>query len=471
MPKNLTLDQIKAILDSGNLNELIGAVENDWLECKAAPYRLEEDYQKQELAKDVSALANANGGVILIGVKTEGDPTHFGDEIKEVRPFPQKLVNPGQYQDILKQRIYSALQRVEVKWFPSAPNLEKGIVAIFIPPQASVHRPFLLTRTLDAEGKLVEIVFGYVERHRAIVDHMSVQELHALIKDGLRFESLEQRVESIQEALEQLRLQQTPKKATPSQADFSKLIKERAAGALIDADLGGRRSFSLAAVPTQAVEIPALFERRDAEIVRLLENPPKLRQGGFDLQTDSPARILRGQLRRAVTPKYNTLELWRDGTLIFGAAGDENFLCWGRHPMTSGPLRINPLALIESTYLFAELSKLIFQQASPQPKTVEYMIELHYMTLEEKPCVLIPGPVGSAAWEYGRGGRAVPAPAPNFFSNLTWDEPSVKPGEIAFRLVREVYRWFGIEDINIPYKEQVDGQFAITAEQIRKAGS
>ncbi len=470
MSKNLTLDQVKAILDSGNFDELIGAVENEWLECKAAPYQLKEDHQKQEFAKDVSALANANGGVILIGVKTERDPTHFGDEIKEVRPFPRRLVNPDQYHDILKRWIYPPLQQVEIRWFPSASNPKKGIVAILIPPQASIHRPFLLTRTLDAKGKHVEIVFGYVERHRAGVDPMSVQELHDLIKDGLRFESLDQRVENIQAAVEEIRLQQTQTKLASSTQDSSKLLGERVAEALIEADLGGRRSFSLAAVPTQTVEIPAFFERRDADIVRLLENPPELRPGGFDLETGAPARIVRGQLRRAVTPKYKTLELWRDGTLVFGAAGDEDFLCWGRHTITGGPLRINPLVLIESTYLFAELSRRIYQQVKPQPKVVEYMLELYNMTLEGKPCVLIPGPVGSAAWEFGTGTRS-PAPAPNFICTLRWNEPSIKPGEIAFQLVREVYRWFGFEDSNIPYKEQVDGQFAISPELIRKAGS
>ena len=468
--KVITRDEVPTILDSGNFNDLIRAVENEWLECKAAPYRLKEDHQKQELAKDVCALANASGGFILIGLKTQRDPTHFGDEIIEVRPYPQSLVNSGQYQDVLKQWIYPRLQQVEVKWFPSASDPKKGIFAILIPPQASIHRPFLLTRTLDAKGKHVEVVFGYVERHRAGVDPMSVQELHGLIKDGFRFETLDQRIENIQATLVEMRLLQPDMKLASSTQDSSKLLGERVAEAVIEADLGGKRSFSLAAIPTNTVEIQSLFERRDADVVRLLENPPELRQGGFDLAADASARIVRGQLRRAVTPRYKTLELWRDGTLVFGAAGDENFLSWGRHSVTAGPIRINPLVLIESTFLFVELSRLIYQHVTPQPSSVVYRLELQNMTLEGKPSVLIPGPVGSFAWEFGTGTRS-PAPTPNFIYTITWNEPSIKSGEIAFQLVREVYRWFGLEDNNIPYKEQVDGQFAISPEQIVKVRS
>ena len=43
-------------------------------------------------------------------------------------------------------------------------------------------------------------------------------------------------------------------------------------------------------------------------------------------------------------------------------------------------------------------------------------------------------------------------------------------GQVAFRLIREVYGWFGIEDNKIPYKEQIDAHFATTAKQIPKAG-
>lgn len=188
MTKTLTVEQIKAILDGGNFDELITAVEDEQIECKEAPYQLNEVHQKQELAKDVSGFANANGGVILIGVRTGRNSTHFGDEIKEITPFPRRLVDPNQYQDIIRSWIYPALQQVDIRWFPSAGEREKGIVAIIIPDQIKTRRPFLIKRTVDDKGKCVEVVFGYVERQRANVNVLKVEEIHALIKDGLRFD-------------------------------------------------------------------------------------------------------------------------------------------------------------------------------------------------------------------------------------------------------------------------------------------
>ncbi len=54
--------------------ELIGAAESEWLEFKKEPYYLERDEQRFELAKDVSAMANAGQGIIVIGVEAKDDP-------------------------------------------------------------------------------------------------------------------------------------------------------------------------------------------------------------------------------------------------------------------------------------------------------------------------------------------------------------------------------------------------------------
>jgi Putative DNA-binding domain len=291
MTKNLTLDQVRVILEKGDFNELVGAVENEWLECKAAPYQLDKDHQRQELAKDVAGLANAGGGIILIGIKTERDLTHFGDEIKEVRSFAPSLINPEQYIDILKSWIYPPLDKIDVKWLPSSTDSNAGIVSIFIPLQPEAKIPFLLTRTLDTEGRRVEIVFGFVERRRAGVDSLSVQGLHTLIRDGLHAENLSGRLESIEEALARIELQQSETKSRVETVNFPKLLQERLDEALIDADLSGKRSFTLGAIPMEPVEILTIFEARNAEVVRLLEHPPELRSGGFDLDTGSPATL------------------------------------------------------------------------------------------------------------------------------------------------------------------------------------
>ncbi|NOT96228.1 MAG: ATP-binding protein, partial [Nitrospira sp.] len=68
--KKLSLEDVQQILESGEFDSLIGTQEDDHLECKGEPYQLDINHAKLEFAKDVSALANAKGGIILIGVRT-----------------------------------------------------------------------------------------------------------------------------------------------------------------------------------------------------------------------------------------------------------------------------------------------------------------------------------------------------------------------------------------------------------------
>ncbi len=397
MPKNLELEEVKEILAGGRFEDLIGAVENEQVECKSAPYQVQKDVAKQELAKDVSGLANADGGVILIGVKTHKNPSHFGDEIIEIHPFSRSLINQEQYQDILQSWIYPSLQQVDVRWFPSAADQGRGIVAILVPNQPLAERPFLVTKTLNNdEGKLIETVFGYFERKRAKVNHLSVQQLHLLVREGRRADSLNRQYEDLQGTLQQILARLVQGEQLSLQKADSDLLQERVDQALIEADLKSKPAFVLVAFPIEKIEIPTLFEARNSDIVRLLENPPELRNLGFGLKVDTP-RIVKGQLRRATIPGYKSLELWRDGTLVFVATGDDDFLSWGT-PAVVGlkhALLLNQLVLIESTYLFVELSRQVFDLARPRPKEIQYQLELRNMTVENKPCMLDPGPLSS----------------------------------------------------------------------------
>jgi TRAP-type mannitol/chloroaromatic compound transport system substrate-binding protein len=50
--KQLTPSDVVEILKKGTFDELVGALEDEHLECKAAPYQLLREYQCYELAKD-----------------------------------------------------------------------------------------------------------------------------------------------------------------------------------------------------------------------------------------------------------------------------------------------------------------------------------------------------------------------------------------------------------------------------------
>jgi len=71
-----TTDDIAEILKNRKLDALKGLRENQWFDAKrAAGYNLVIAAGRFELAKDVSALANAEGGHILVGLTTIDLPT------------------------------------------------------------------------------------------------------------------------------------------------------------------------------------------------------------------------------------------------------------------------------------------------------------------------------------------------------------------------------------------------------------
>jgi len=61
------------------------------------PYKLDEARWAGELAKDVAALANAEGGLIAVGLQTRRD--NGNDVIDVVKPVPATLVSADRYRN------------------------------------------------------------------------------------------------------------------------------------------------------------------------------------------------------------------------------------------------------------------------------------------------------------------------------------------------------------------------------------
>ena len=184
----LSKEKLNEIISATDFDQLIGEVENLYFDCKSSPYQVQNDSNKRELAKDVTSFANIQGGYILVGVKTKKSLTHFGDEVEEIRPFAQTLVNITQYKDILKDWIYPELEDVEVEWKPTKSNTAKGIIVIKIPFQRESIKPFLIVKTLDG-NKQVETVFGYAERKGENSQTLKVADLQRALRSGFNYEN------------------------------------------------------------------------------------------------------------------------------------------------------------------------------------------------------------------------------------------------------------------------------------------
>jgi hypothetical protein len=467
MAKQFDLEKILTIVRSGQFDELVGVVEGDKLECKGSPYRLDEEHERFELAKDVTSFANAHGGVILIGVQTVKDDTLSADIVRKIGTFSKSHVNTSQYRDVLKEWIYPSLQKLEIEWFPSARNIDEGVVAILIGDQDQLWRPFVITRTFENSGKTSTVLFGYAERSLDRSAPTGIQQLHLLLRDGLRFGtslSLQPLSPSIPAVTEsRSSTPPAPPQENPSALDRSEkilasLVRERVRNAEEAVQLTARPVFVLAATPCQSTNIPRLFSSRDSDVVRLLEDPPELRSGGFGPDAGLNSRIVeQGEARRTVIDHYKLLEIWKDGTVVSVAEGGADFLSWASR--ATNMLRINQLVLVETTYLFVKLVNDVLAGADPAPLTVYYLLGMRRMTIQE-PAILFPGPLSN--FPHGQQQAQGSERVVTFSASFGTD-----PRLIAFKLVAQVYHWFGFDEDNIPYAEQLtSGERIISPDQI-----
>jgi hypothetical protein len=451
MAKEMSTQQVLDILHNGNFEDLIGTIENEVIDFKGNLYQLNSTKEKLELAKDVSAFANANGGIILMGVGTSITQEHPRETIDKIRPFGRNMINTQQYEDIIADWIYPK-PSCEVNWAPSSHEQNKGIAYISIPESTTHKKPFLVNKILDENDKVLGNIVGFFQRKGDKVDHMSAEELHHMLKDGLRFD----------EHLSHLSVAKPSEKVIPDE-NLSEKINTRINSAMQVVGLQDSTTYCLAVFPLQHIEIPSLFEKRDSDIVKLIENPPELRYAGFDLSTDSPSKIINGELRRVVIKPYKLLEVWQDGTIIFVADGDEGYLCWGDYSMKEF-LRINTIALIESVYLFILFVKQIYEAANCSPQRIEVRLELQNIPSEKKYGLPKYMP-GSIRWYANVDLVAATFGELVVNKELHWGKTSAEA--LAYQIVADFYAKFGMEHEFIPYTREESGAKVIDPEQIK----
>jgi hypothetical protein len=245
------------------------------------------------------------------------------------------------------------------------------------------------------------------------------------------------------------------------------LFAQRLNDALRYAELRDSSIFALGAEPYPAARFPTMFPSQNSSLVDTFDSPPAIRRGGFDLDLGGESRVIHGEVRRATVPGYGVQDLWQDGMLIYALDATVE-PCWGS-PTAKGELRVNPLALIEPVYLFAELSKRIYTESTVQPQTIFYRVLLRRLVLNGKLAGLPLGPLSYP--EFPEGGPELVAPDMEMERSIVW-EGRIDSEAIAYRLVREIYFWFGASEENIPFtKKASNGEVVVDPEILVEIGN
>lgn len=219
-----TFEQLKAILDSGELDGLIGLDEDAILEAKSPrPYDLTRIVGRIELAKDVSAFANARGGYVIAGVKHSRVPSENVDRITALDLLSEEEFDVEKTRGVIQVGIYPKIEGLVIHWAPARSTPSQGVGVIHVPQQQDDAKPYLMVHTVIDDTKLKQIVFGLAQRQGSAAVVFSIKELHRLTKRGGQSDT--QRLVRIEEKLDRLAAPPPPRQG-PSRTSLSERLNE-----------------------------------------------------------------------------------------------------------------------------------------------------------------------------------------------------------------------------------------------------
>lgn len=128
MMKFSTKEDLQSLID----NEIEESTE---LEYKSTFVKQKPNW-KEELAKDVSAMANANGGVIVFGIAQKECNGHSIPE--KLTPIPNTLMSKDSLSQLLSSNIQPVIENLEISFIPF--NAETGFFVIEVPQGITAHQ-------------------------------------------------------------------------------------------------------------------------------------------------------------------------------------------------------------------------------------------------------------------------------------------------------------------------------------------
>lgn len=145
-----TIEDLQSLID----NEIEESTE---LEYKST-FAMENPKWKEELAKDVSAMANSNGGTIIYGVREkEGGNGHAIPS--ELLPIPYTKMSKDKLSQLLSSNIQPVIDNVEITVIPNDDN--SGFFVVQISQSNTAHQNKLNHQYFKRRNATIEAMEDY----------------------------------------------------------------------------------------------------------------------------------------------------------------------------------------------------------------------------------------------------------------------------------------------------------------------
>jgi hypothetical protein len=228
--------------------------------------------------------------------------------------------------------------------------------------------------------------------------------------------------------------------------------------------------FIYSMVPVEKTTFKHFFET--GPLKSLLENPGQLRNFGWDLTTQEPARIVKGQYLELKSAERKLLQVYEDGSFFVRVSAAHDYLAWGVNegiPQQWG--RLNTLALIEFSLNFCLLCARLVEHLEPQPSEVVLRVEIRNAFFGKSKLYLTPHSVSSYSFGFGDDSKIAPESSMKGHVQVLTERLKSRPQEAAYLLVRQIFIWFGIREDMIPYASVENDVRFIDANKIKQARS
>ena len=427
------------------LKDLIGnQEENLWLDFKKHDYPQDPkdpDKRRREICKDVTAMANAAGGYILIGVDEKNKVAQDFSAVSDAAKVAQSI------KSICLQYIDPPIPNLEVERYPHSLQWKKAnieLVIIHIPPSERKPHGFRSRGTINfvkrdgdatREYPITELIQDLLVSYRPPIMSQIESQLASILRDTRR-----ERRNSISPQDDALDVDEDSELIRIMKLRFNKAISDQP-------------YYRIFAAP-KALN-PDAVDTGSENIRNILQNPPNIRRAGFGVTGILERDMVRSpEGINGSNMGSGEIFLLKNGFLEVRCPLLDTYFQWMRAESRISTPWIYPYVVCEFPVSFLKLVRAVYEVSDIDSSII---IQQEYHNL--RGFMLPKGHPANIGFAAFQDQRNVYKHLHSIVSKQTV-EPNFNPDSVAYALVKDVYDHFGLDERSVPFFDE-NGNFVL----------